>query len=161
MPASLQIALWGAATAMVVLLNFRRKGDPDGLGLAVMILLIWIMGRVTGTLWSPPESMASYPVIDFLAGCTAANAYRTRPAAWKLLLAGLFLLQCLGHAAYWSARFFHGPNVDLLTYTSVNNAIFAVQLAVVGRQGVGNGVLAGSSRAWMRARLGARDRAGG
>jgi hypothetical protein len=158
MSPAIQVLLWGIATALAVLVNFRRQGDPDALGLAVMILLIWIMGRVTGALWSPPQSMASYPVIDFIAGCVAATAWSTRPAPWKIVLAGLFLLQCLGHAAFWSARFFHGPGVDLLTYTAANNCIFAVQLAVVGWQGVHDGILAGSAGPRMRRRARARSR---
>jgi len=144
MTAELQIALWGAATCGPVLLNTATKRSADALGLSSMILLTWVMGRVLNALYTPPESMSLYPVIDMLAGATVFSAWATRPRWWKLALVALFTAQCALHAAFWLA--WPSPG-SLVRYLWVNNSLFALQLICVGAPG--GGQLARDTLAWM------------
>lgn len=133
MSTELQIVLWGVAVALPVLLNTVTGRHPDAVGLSVMILLIWAMGRVFGALYTPPESMQWYPVVDCAAGITCFVAWRERPALWKLGLVTAFVLQCALHAAFWLAWPAAG---SLLRYIVFNNIIFAWELCLVGGPGV-------------------------
>lgn len=150
MTAELQIVLWGAAAALPVVLNLTTERAADAKGLSMMILLIWVMGRVFGALYTPPESMQWYPVVDSLAGITCFVAWRARPAPWKLGLVGCFLFQCALHAAFWLAWPTPG---SLLRYVVANNIIFACELCLVGGPGVAHGarlvgrMLSGRARA--------------
>lgn len=157
MTPELQVSLWGFAAAAPVLLNIFTRRSSDALGLSGMILLIWVMGRVLWALYTPPDSMALYPVIDAMAGATAFGAWATRRQAWKIALTWLFVLQCALHAAFWVAY----PTVQsggiLLRYLQLNNAIFACQLICVGAPG---GVqLSRDVSGWLSRRAWFRDHA--
>lgn len=133
MSAELQIALWGVAVCTPVLLNIATKRSADALGLSGMILLMWVMGRVLGAVYTPPESMSFYPVMDAMAGATAFYAWSSDRRAWKLGLVILFTAQCALHVAFWLA--WPSPG-SLLRYLWVNNSLFALQLICVGSPGV-------------------------
>ena len=132
MPVETQIALWALAVIAPVLLNLTTKRSTDALGLSAMLLLTWCFGRITGAFYSPPESMALYPVVDAFAGATAFVAWRTRRAWWKLALVGLFLGQCTLHAAFWLAWPQDG---SLYQYVLTNNVLFIAELITVSVPG--------------------------
>jgi hypothetical protein len=152
MTAELQIALWGAATVAPLALNIATKRDTDALSLSCMIVLIWTLGRVFGALYSPPESMTFYPVIDAAAGLTALSAWLTQKAGWKLALACLYVGQSIAHVAFWAAWPSEG---SLLRYLWVNNGLYALQLLCVAYPG-GRHVVALMALSWVSG--GARHR---
>ncbi len=132
MAPELQIAAWGAATLAPFLLNSATHRSADSVGLAAMIILTWVAGRVFWALWSPPEAMQLYPAVDALAGSAAFTAWLTRKATWKLLLTGLFLIQLMLHVAFWASW----PSEDSLPrYLWANNLCYALQLVVVAWPG--------------------------
>lgn len=133
MTSELQLALWGVATVTPLAINIATKRGPDALGLSCMIVLIWTLGRVFGALYSPPESMSWYPLIDMLAGLTALTAWQSRKAWWKLALAYLYVGQCAAHLSFWAAWPADG---SLLRYLWVNNTLYACQLICVAYPGV-------------------------
>lgn len=162
MGAEAQVMVWGAAVILAVALNYRQKGDPDAFGLSVMLLMIWVMGRITWAVWSPPQSQALYPLIDYAAGCACFWAWQTKPAPWKLIMAMTFMVQLALHAIFWAAPVvFSTESVGQYTYTSALNAIFAMQLLIVGWRGVRDGVLAGRIGAWVRSRSVSGHHSGG
>lgn len=155
MAPGVQVMLWGAAVIATVALNYRHKGDPDAFGLSVMLLMIWVMGRIMWAILAPPQSQAMYPLFDFLGGATAFLAFQTRIAWWKLALSLFFLAQLCLHSLFWASKALQLPvTINQYEYTAINNAIFAMQLSVVGWRGVRDGVLASRIRAWVRHRPG-------
>ena len=132
MPVSQQIMLWTLAVIAPVILNLSIRRGSDALGLSAMLLLAWCLGRITGALYSPPESMALYPIVDALSGAIAFVAWRTRPAWWKLALVGLFVTQSTLHAAFWLAW---PQGASLYHYVLVNNVLFIGELITVSVPG--------------------------
>lgn len=132
MSTELQIFLWGIATVFPLALNLATKRGPDALGLSCMLVLIWSLGRVFGALYTPPESMQWYPVIDLCAGLTALSAWMTRKAWWKLALAYLYVGQLAAHTAFWAAWPSDG---SLIRYLWVNNSLCALQIACLAYPG--------------------------
>lgn len=157
MSVGIQIMLWGIAVSIPVIVNLLAKRS-DALGLSAMLLLTWVFGRITGALYSPPESMALYPVVDAACGVTAFIAWRTHRAPWKLALVGLFVLQCCTHLAFWVA--YPTDNASLWRYIAINNLWFSLELVCVAGGGVwdvARGALShllGRSRSSRHARLG-------
>lgn len=142
-----QILMWGAAAIIPVLLNLHTK-RTDALGLSVMMLLTWVLGRITGALYSPPESMALYPIVDMACGIICFAAWATQRAWWKLALTGLFGLQCLLHAAFWLAWVADPTDkATLYRYVLANNLVFASELIIVAGGAVGD--VARSSSHWV------------
>lgn len=132
MTAELQTTLWGVAVMIPVVLNIATKRDADALGISAMILLIWTISRVFWALYTPPESMAWYPVIDSLAAGTCLTAWVTIRRWWKLALVVLFTTQCVLHAAFWLTW----PEYQsLLRYVVANNILFALELLCVAAPG--------------------------
>lgn len=159
MSASLQIALWGAAACAPVVLAYAMHKLP-AMGLATMLLLGWCMGRVFGMIYTPPESMAFYPVIDLLFAGLAFWSWRQERAAWKLVLVGLFGGQLAAHSAFWLAYTTDAQSGQLLyRYVFTNNVLFALELLTVSWAG-GIGELAGRARDWVSRGFRAGDHAG-
>lgn len=131
MDARYQVMLWGLAVCVPLLLSLGTR-KTDALGLSAVLLLTWCFGRVTSALYSPPESMALYPLVDAMCAITAFAAWRTRPAPWKFILGSLFVLQCALHFAFWIAWPMSG---SLYRYVVANNILFALELVIVSVPG--------------------------
>jgi len=128
-----QIAAWGAATIAPLLLNALTRQKADAIGIAAMLVMIWSIGRVLSALWTPPESMAIYPLIDTLAGMTVFYAWMAGDRApWKLVLTGLYVGQCATAFSFWMAW---PAEASLLRYLWVNNTLYALQLLTVASPG--------------------------
>lgn len=144
----IQLLLWGVAVCLPVMLNIMTK-RVDAVGLSAMLLLTWCFGRITAALYSPPESMTFYPLVDAACGVTAFAAWVTRRAWWKLALTGLFGLQLALHASYWVSWVIDPTDkAALYTYVLANNLVFASELLLVGggalvdvARGIGHGML--------------------
>ncbi len=80
MTSTAQVIAWGIATVAPLILNMSMKRGPDAIGLSAMLLLIWVLGRVSWALWTPPESMAINPFVDAVAGMTVFAAWLSRRA---------------------------------------------------------------------------------
>lgn len=132
MSTELQIALWGTATVAPLALNILTKRSADAVGLSLMIVMIWLLGRVFWMLYTPPEAMQWYPVIDAVAGAFVFQAWLRRPVFWKVALTALFVAQCVLHAAFWMSWPADG---SLLSYLVANNLLFALQLLCVSAPG--------------------------
>ena len=131
-----QIALWFVATILPFCINGFWGRRPDALGLSGMLIIGWCFQRVCWVIWTPPEAMQFYPVMDVAFGMTALLAWVTERAWWKLALAGTFLFQCCLHAAFWLAY----PTVwaNVIRYEAVLNISYAVELSLVAAPGVGD-----------------------
>lgn len=151
MPIEIQAILWGLAAAVPALLNLGTNRSPDAIGLATMVFLTWVVGRVFWAFYSPPEAMQWYPVIDMMAGITALMSWQRRPAVWKGALVALFMGQLCLHAAFWMAWPAEG---SLYRYILFNNLFFAAQLVCVGSPGVGHVAALAVSRVSRGARTG-------
>lgn len=138
MPAILQVALWGAASLLPVVMAYLTH-KLAALGLSTMLLLGWCFGRVLGALYSTPESMALYPLIDATFGALAFLSWRQGREAWKLVLVGLFVTQCAAHAAFWLAYEQTATRAAafaiLYSYVSTNNVLYALELLTVAWAG--------------------------
>lgn len=135
MTAQAQIALWGFATVFPFVLNVRAKQGPDAVGLAGMLVVIWCIGRVLWALWSPPECLSLYPVLDSIAAVIAFTAWMSQPQGWKIILCALFVAQDCLHLAFWAAW----PQAsNLHAYLALNNTLFIGQLMCAASPGVGH-----------------------
>lgn len=132
MSAELQILLWGIATVSPLFLNLATKREADAIGLSAMLLAGWCFGRLLGVMFTPPESMTLYPVMDFAFGVVTLAAWRSQRAWWKLGIVGLLLAQCAGHLAFWIAWPADG---SLYRYVLANNVLFALELLSVSVPG--------------------------
>lgn len=145
----LQILIWGAAVVATVGVNFFDRKNPDALGVALMILMLWVSGRVIGLFYDPPASMQFDSVTDMAAGLVVLAAWWTRRSSWKLATAVLFLVMILNHAAFWLSP--RGEDA-FLWYLKLRNTLFALQLICVAGPGVryvGDRV-AGALSPWLR-----------
>ena len=128
MSAEIQTALWGAATFLPVGLNLLGKRESDALGLSVMIVLIWVLGRVFWAFYPIPDCVNLYPVIDGLAAITCFTAFASRRATWKAVLGSLFLAQLALHTAY-AIAYVRDPGIPIFyRYIGENNIIYALEL---------------------------------
>lgn len=127
-----QVAAWGAAVTVPLILNVFTRQGSDALGFSAILVFIWVLGRVFAAVWTVPDSMAMYPLIDMLAGMTAFRAWQTQPERWKLVLTALYVGQCASHVAFWQAWPLPG---SLLRYLWVLNSLFALQLICVAWPG--------------------------
>lgn len=149
MDIGIQLMLWGIAVSIPVIVNLLLKRS-DALGLSAMLLLTWVFGRISGALYSPPESMALYPVVDAACGITAFVAWKTKKAPWKLALTGLFIVQCCTHLAFWVA--YPTDNASLWRYIAINNLWFGLGLVCVAGGGVWDVARGAFSRLFSYAR---------
>jgi hypothetical protein len=131
-----QIALWFIATIFPFCLNSLVNRNPDAIGLSGMIVVGWCFERICWVIWSPPEAMTLYPVMDVVLGLTTLAAWGTRPAWWKLALTAAFLFQCCLHVAFWGAYPLGGASVA--RYEAVLNCSYAVELCLVASSGLGH-----------------------
>lgn len=139
MSASVQIALWGVAAALPVVIAYAHHRLP-AMGLGTMLVLGWCVGRLSGALLEPTDAVRLYPVMDALFGALAFLAWRQKREAWKLVLVGLFMTQCTLHAAFWLAYPVGGipPEIAqavLFRYIVANNMLFASELICVAWAG--------------------------
>lgn len=134
--------------------GYAFRGDikryADAFGAALMIVGIWAVTNTLGFVFEPPASKAIVPLIDFAAGATMITAWVSHKERWKLILAGLFLGQCVIHAMFWIV-WLNYPSTDMLwRYQLALNVSWLLELCVVASPGVGN--VAGRSLAWLRHR---------
>lgn len=135
MSAELQISLWGLATLVPVGLNLAGKREADALGLSLMIVLIWVLGRVLWALYPLPDCVNLYPVIDGLAAVTCFTAWSSRKKHWKAGLGTLFLFQLGLHSAY-AIAYAQNPAISVFyRYIGENNALFALELFCIAWPG--------------------------
>lgn len=132
MSPELQTTLWGFAAVAPLMLNMITRRGPDARGLSAMIVLIWAWGRLMHAIYTVPECMALYPLVDSIAGATAFTAFMTKKRGWKLLLTAFYLLQVMLALAFWMAWPHPG---SLYTYILWNNWAFAGQLLCVAWPG--------------------------
>lgn len=130
-----QVALWGLLTVVPFALNMATKRHPDAIGLSGMIVMIWAVERVLWTLWTPPECMSAYPAIDFMAGVTAFVAWSTHRARYKLILAGLYVLQLMAATDFWWAWAFDHSSANTWRYVALNNGVYLLELLCVAWPG--------------------------
>lgn len=136
MDAQQQIATWFVATIAPFCLNAIFKRDPDAIGLAGMIIVGWCFERVCWVVWTPPEAMQLYPLMDLAFGLTTLTAWGTRPVWWKMALAAVFLFQCCVHTAFWFAYPTDAPFV--IRYVAVLNYSYALELILAASSGLGH-----------------------
>lgn len=138
MSALVQVALWGLASAVPVVLAYLTH-KMAALGLATMLLLGWCLGRVLGALYTLPESVGLYPLIDAAFGLLAFASWRQERAPWKLVLVSLFVFQCAGHAAFWLAYpggLSTGKSAEIVyRYLASNNVLYGLELLTVAWAG--------------------------
>ena len=122
---------FGAVALGVLALGFvARRGDAhhhgDTLAASAMLFMTWAISNVLTALYKPPDSWLLYPVMDLICGCAVGWMWFSKRAAWKFILAGLFLLECIIHVAFW----LHRVQTPWLQYNYVLslNVVFAVQL---------------------------------
>lgn len=153
-----QIVMWLIAVVAVIAINSGNPRDADARGLSLMLATTWGVSNILVGLYGLPDGARLFPLIDLVAGLAVLLVWRRRPAVWKLALLSLFVLQMLGHTAFWGALWLGRlPNsfaTALMQYIVALNAMFACQLVCVAFPGgryVGDRV-----RTWMRrrARLG-------
>lgn len=162
MSAQAQTALWAVAVLLPFALNAWVGKRPDAIGLSGMLIIGWGFQRVCWAIWTPPEAMQFYPLMDAAFGLTALSAWITARRFWKLVLACVFATQCALHAAFWlgwenAFLFLVGQPTSasaLLRYIQLNNVAFALELCIVAWPGgldVARSLVSGlPARAWHR-----------
>lgn len=133
MDAQLQTALWMVAVLAPFALNSFFGRRPDAVGLSGMLVIGWGLQRVCWALWTPPEALQFYPVMDAAFGLTTFYAWLTVRRRWKLALTALFIFQCALHSAFWMGW---PATSSLLRYIELNNIAFALELCIVASPGV-------------------------
>lgn len=149
-----QLALWMLAVILPFCINGFFNRHPDAIGLSAMLVVGWGFERVCWVIWTPPEAMQFYPVIDAAFGLAALTAWMSQPRPWKFLLAMLFIFQCALHASFWISP----DSGNVYRYLVLNNITFALELCVAASPGVGS-ALAGLGRIWGTHHSGARPHA--
>lgn len=129
-----QVAVWFLATLLPFCVNGFFGQRPDAVGASAMMIIGWGFQRVCWAIWSPPEALQLYPLIDLAFGMTMLGAWGSEKRAWKLILGVLFLVQCALHASFW----FHPVAGSLLRYLGLNNMLYALELCVAASPGVGS-----------------------
>lgn len=149
------LLMWAFAVLALVAVNTQAR-DPDAKGLSLAMVFIWAISTVLVCLYTPPESMRLFPVMDLLGGLTALLGYRRRPALWKRVAAHLFFIQCLVHVAFWAHQVRddwvkHPTDLDTVgvyvALLNVTTGLLIACLAFPGVHDVGSRVLSSVRRA--------------
>lgn len=121
----------------VVMLAYRmtpKAGVVAGLG--VMMLLGFGLGRLVSQWLTPPWSMTFYPVEDLLIMSLCLYMWVKHPEPWKVMLAGVFLVQLVVHAAFWLSG--DRQTTALWSYIFANNLAFGLELLILTVTGAGH-----------------------
>ena len=118
--------------AFVMLTDCRVNRQPDALGAALAMVLIWSITMIAGQVLPPPESRLINPVIDLalIVGMTAA--FLTRPEGWKALFVAVTMVELAMHAVYQAK--YQSPVTEYRYILGLNMA-YLVQLACAGFPG--------------------------
>jgi hypothetical protein len=111
--------------------EMHRYGDA--FAASGMLFMTWSISNILTALYKPPDCWKAYPVMDLICGVIVMWMWSTKPAPWKLLLAGLFVFDCIVHVAFWLQPS-KTWNVQYL-YTLVLNVVFGAQLLVAAWPG--------------------------
>lgn len=105
----------------------------DTLACAAMLFMTWCISNTLVALYEPPKSWLFFPIMDAICGAVVMGMWFSKPAPWKLVLTGLFVLQCCAHLAFWlQGNRSHGV---MFTYAVVLNLTFCAQLLVTAWPG--------------------------
>lgn len=118
----------------------KSGGCGDAVACAGILLMTWAASNVMVALYTPPAAYLLYPITDAMAGATVMWMWFTKRARWKLVLVGLFLLQCILHVAFWLHE--DKSYGVLYAYVLGINISFGLQLLVTAWPG-GEHVVAG------------------
>lgn len=143
------------ATLAPLLLNHLTRQKADAVGLAGMLVLVWLFERTLRIWYSPPEALQPYAAVDFICGLVALRSWwKGGREWWKMALVSMFALQLCGHAAYW-ATYIQDPTdkYALRVYMIYLNLTYLVELMLVSVGGVRSAVAAAVARVSGRARV--------
>lgn len=135
---TLQLLFWCVAAVAPLVVNkaaqrLERDRFGDAVGLSMMMIFSWsIYNLMAASPPGKPQNLAGLSFVDLMFLCAAVAAWVRRPKAYKIILAGLFLVQIAAHCAFWVAG---GPNHMLYAYLSILNGVFALQLLTVAWPG--------------------------
>jgi hypothetical protein len=142
------------ATFTPLLLNHFTRQKADTIGLAGMLVIVWVFERLLRVWYDPPEALRPYSVIDFTCGLITLRAWaRGGREWWKMALVSVFAFQLCGHAAYWWSWVEDPTNKHALrVYMVYLNLTYLVELALVSVGGVRSVLAALGARISGRAR---------
>ena len=162
---------FGLAAGVILVITWvawtiGRRGLGDALGASGALFLTWVVSASATHLGMIPDSWIVYPSMDALVGGWVAWIAYQRPAAWKIALLVLFILENVLHVAFWAQP--TRPDSLLFLYIVALDVLFALQLAVTGFPGawslIGRAQLSGHRPAphmLGSASLGGRGQSGG
>ncbi len=138
---TLDVAITGAfglAAGSILLITWvawtaGRTGLGDALGASAALFLTWVVSASATHLGMIPDSWIIYPSMDALVGGWVALIAYQRPAAWKIVLLVLFILENVLHVAFWAQP--AKPDALLFSYTAALDVLFGLQLAVAAFPG--------------------------
>lgn len=140
MNAEQQTVVWGILVTLPFLVNMWLRPRSDAVGLAGMVVIIWVIDRVVWALLPTEiDRAATDAIIDLIAGAVAMSVWTNRHRWWKLALAWFYVGQLVLHFDYILA-FPTGPRVTTYNYIVLNNALLVGQLLCVLYPGVRDGV---------------------
>jgi hypothetical protein len=134
------ILIWGLLASLPLVINLRayaldRERFVDAVGLSAMVLIMWAMTNALDWRYPFPDNKFLHPMFDLAGGMTAMAAWWTHRKPWKLILAGLFLLQSVFDASFWLSWLLHKNPAIGYNYVLWLNVVFIAQLVVLGWSG--------------------------
>lgn len=127
-----QIAVWGALSALPLILNASANRSADAVGVSALVFLGWCLERVLWASYGPPGCTHLYPLLDAVLGTAIFASWWTDRHMWKLGIVALLLAQCVAQLAYIIAEPAPG---SFLRYLTANNALYSLELIFAGTPG--------------------------
>ena len=120
-------AFYGLAVLAVFL--FVRTGPSRHVHLAATFLMIsWFAYNVAIKALPRLDLITNLGLLDFIGAVLALGLYLSRPAWWKAVLAGLFLVQSAAHMAFLAID---PAPAEVYAYRLTLNVLFIAELVTV------------------------------
>ena len=131
--------LFPVCVALPVLINGVAtrydKRHSGALSMSLMILTIWGAQRILSTQLPVPDQQGLNPMFDLMAGLAALGCWMTHRSWWAILLAALYVAQCVLAANFWWSWDILGERLIYRDYLVANNVIWLLQLVCVSSAG--------------------------
>ena len=137
---------YGLACLFIFLLTAWANADAkgryaDALGMSALLIVSYGLTNVMVLMSGLPDAILGFPIVDLIFTMMIFRAWKRENAAWKLIVAGLFVAQLTFHASFivsWYSG--HYTSRGLYIYIVMLNGAFALQLLTVGSSGARHAV---------------------
>ncbi len=122
-----------ACAAVIGLTVATRKRAPDAVWMAVILLGLWFLSKVSILAVGYMQTVEMAPFTNAFAVIVCMALWVRKAEAWKLGLALLLETRAFIHVFFWTVH--HPTDAQMFNYILTLNVLFALELACVASPG--------------------------